>query len=67
MAWQCYSEQCEEVTSQLKTEQQARKEWIIFLFAVFSACVYHTRKVVSIENTYALMLQKDCFNVISML
>ena len=27
-------EQCEEVTSQLKTEQQAGKEWNIFLFVV---------------------------------
>ena len=34
MAWQCYSEQCEEVSSQLKKEQQARKEWIIILYAV---------------------------------
>ena len=34
MAWLCYSEQCKEVTSQLKTEQQAKKKWIIFLLAV---------------------------------
>ena len=34
-------EQCEEVTSQLKTEQQAEKEWNIFLLVVSpeSACV----------------------------
>ena len=70
MAWQCYSEQCEIVTSQLKTEQQARKEWIIFLFAVSPESAHVTMDtlntcVVWKLTTYHTPLDEVCVSTLS--